>query len=114
MPNRDEQAALHEFKAAFFKALGHPLRLRILEVLREGETSVSGLQERLGADQSALSQHLAVLRQRGFVMMRKEGTTSFYSVADTEVFAFLDLGRKIFERYAKKNSELYDSLRTSP
>jgi DNA-binding transcriptional ArsR family regulator len=103
---------LHQFKADFFKALGHPLRLRILDALRSGEQSVSRLQQVLSAEQSALSQQLAVLRQRGFVLSRKEGTATYYRVADSEVYAFLDLGKVLFERHAHSARAHYSALIT--
>lgn len=99
-------SSLHDFKADFFKALGHPLRLRILEALREGEKSVSVLQTELEVEQSTLSQQLGVLRQRGFVSARKDGTLIYYSVKDREVYAFLDLGRALFERHLQHSREL--------
>jgi DNA-binding transcriptional ArsR family regulator len=89
---------LHRFKAEFFKALGNPIRLAILDTLRSGEKSVGDLYAELELEQSSVSQQLAVLRQKGFVEARKAGTTVFYTVRDPEVYAFLDMGRKIFER----------------
>lgn len=102
---------LHRFKAEFFKALGHPMRLAILDALREGERSVSSLSEILAADQSSLSQQLAVLRQRNFVETRKEGTTVFYRVSDNEVYIFLDLGRAIFQRQLAQSGALLEQIR---
>lgn len=105
------ESALHRFKAEFFKALSHPLRLAILDSLREEEKSVSALQEALGAEQSTLSQQLSVLRQRGFVETRKEGTAVFYRTVDPDVYAFLDLGRAIFERQLGASGALLERIR---
>lgn len=105
------ESALHRFKAEFFKALGHPLRLAVLDALRGGERSVGALVEELGAEQSSLSQQLAVLRQRGFVDARKEGTTVYYRVTDPEVYAFLDLGRSIFERQLVQSGAVLAQIR---
>lgn len=91
-------SALHRFKAEFFKALSHPLRLAILDALRTGEKSVGTLVDELEADQPAVSQQLSILRQRGFVETRKQGTTVYYRTVDPDVYTFLDLGRAIFER----------------
>ena len=102
---------LHQFKAEFFKSLGHPLRLAILDALRKGEKSVSRLIEELGMEQSTLSQQLAILRQRGFVDTRKDGTTVYYRVADAEVYAFLDLGRAIFERQLVQSGAVLAQIR---
>jgi ArsR family transcriptional regulator len=107
------ESPLHKFKAEFFKALGHPLRLAILDILREGEKGVSALQEALKVEQSTLSQQLAILRQRGFLEVRKEGTAVYYRTADPQVYAFLDLGRLIFERQLEQSGVLLGRLRAS-
>ncbi|HEY3231627.1 MAG TPA: metalloregulator ArsR/SmtB family transcription factor [Roseiflexaceae bacterium] len=91
--------ALHRFKAEFFKALGHPARLVILEQLRSGEKSVNELQAVLGIDQSSVSQQLAVLRNKNIVESRKEGTTVYYTVRDTMIFQLLDIARAIFNNH---------------
>ena len=62
---------LSQFKAEFFKALSHPLRIRILDALRKGEVTVGDLTSRLGVEQSTLSQQLAILRNRDFILARK-------------------------------------------
>jgi ArsR family transcriptional regulator len=89
---------LQGFKAELFKALGHPVRIRILELLRDGERSVSELQTELGIEASSVSQQLAVLRGRQLVAGRREGTTVFYSVVDPQVFDLLDVARAMFQR----------------
>jgi ArsR family transcriptional regulator len=94
---------LQVFKAEFFKALAHPLRIRILEVLRAGERSVQDLQATLGADQSAVSKQLGLLRARAVVEARKAGTTVYYTVRDPLVGDLLDVARRIF------NNQLVDS-----
>lgn len=73
---------LQKFKADFFKALAHPLRIRILEVLSEGERNVNELQTALGSEGSAVSQQLAVLRAKNLVNSFKEGTSVVYSLRD--------------------------------
>jgi DNA-binding transcriptional ArsR family regulator len=104
------ESPLHRFKAEFFKALGHPVRLAILDALREGEKSVGRLAEELELEQPSVSQQLSILRQRGFVEARKEGTSVHYRAADPDVYAFLDLGRAIFERQLKTQSDLLSEL----
>ncbi len=84
------------FKAEFFKALAHPIRIAILDSLRPGERSVNELCAALGVEQSTLSQQLAVLRSRDIVSGRKEGLNVFYSVNDPTVFKLLDVARQIF------------------
>jgi ArsR family transcriptional regulator len=99
---------LHGFKAELFKALGHPVRIRILELLREGEQSVSGLQGALEIEASSVSQQLAVLRARQLVSGRKEGTTVFYSVTDPQVFDLLDTARAMFTRHVAELQAMAD------
>ncbi|HET9490976.1 MAG TPA: metalloregulator ArsR/SmtB family transcription factor [Methylomirabilota bacterium] len=87
---------LQRFKADFFKALAHPLRIRLLELLRAREHSVQELQAALGLDQSTVSQQLAVLRAKNVVGARKERTTVRYAVRDPLVGDLLDVARRIF------------------
>jgi len=100
------QDALRVFKAEFFKALSHPARIKILELLRGGELSVTELQERLGIESSSVSQNLSVLRHKKIVDSRKAGTTVYYSVHDPAVFELLDVARRIF------NNQLLDTRST--
>ncbi len=86
---------IYQIKAELFKTLGHPARIRILEVLREGEHSVSDLVPEVGLEASHLSQQLAVLRRSNLVQTRKVGTSVVYSVANPMVFELLDVARKI-------------------
>ncbi|MCL5997247.1 MAG: metalloregulator ArsR/SmtB family transcription factor [Chloroflexi bacterium] len=88
--------SLRRFKAEFFKALAHPIRIAILELLRAGEMSVNELQTKLEIESSSVSQQLAVLRSRNIVETRKEGTTVHYRVRDPQVFELLDVARRIF------------------
>jgi ArsR family transcriptional regulator len=89
---------LQGFKAELFKALGHPVRIRILEFLRGGERTVSELQALLQIEPSSVSQQLAVLRARQLVSGRKEGTSVYYAVTDPAVFDLLDTARAMFDR----------------
>lgn len=101
---------LHRYKAEFFKALGHPLRLAILDSLRDGPLSVTELQAIVQVDQSILSQHLAKLRLFKFVTSRREGTTIFYHVHDTEVYLFLDLAKNIYCRQLQLSQDILNQL----
>jgi DNA-binding transcriptional ArsR family regulator len=89
---------LQGFKAELFKALGHPVRIRILELLRASERTVSELQAQLEIEASSVSQQLAVLRSRQLVVGRKEGTSVYYRVTDPQVFDLLDIARAMFDR----------------
>jgi DNA-binding transcriptional ArsR family regulator len=89
---------IHEVKAAFFRTLGHPARVRILELLSGGERSVGALQAELGLDSGGTSQHLSALRRIGLVIPRREGTSVFYRVGDERTFDLLEVAREILTR----------------
>jgi ArsR family transcriptional regulator len=93
---------LANFTAEFFKALSHPLRVKVLDTLRVGEVGVNELSAKLKVEQTTLSQQLAVLRKSNIVVGRKEGQNVFYSVRDPEIFRLLDVARRIF------NNQLID------
>lgn len=95
----DTAGDLQVFKAAFFKALAHPVRIQILEVLvRRGERSVQELQEALGVAQPVISQQLGVLRMSNIVVGRKEGLNVRYIVRDPLVADLLAIARQIFNK----------------
>jgi ArsR family transcriptional regulator len=102
---------LQTLKAEFFKALGHPTRVRILERLRHGQHSVQELQQALDLDQSSVSQHLAILRAKNVVEARKEGTTVRYTVRDAAVGELLDVARRIFSRHLEGSRTMLRELR---
>ena len=79
----------------FFKALGHPARLAILEELRHGEACVCHLEAKLGYRQAYLSQQISVLREAGFIQDRRDGWNVFYRVTDERIFDVLNTVRQI-------------------
>jgi DNA-binding transcriptional ArsR family regulator len=99
----DESERLRRFKAEFFKALAHPLRIQILELLRAGPLSVTQVQAATGVPGSSVSQQLAVLRARNVVATERQGTTIIYRVADPELFALLDAARQIFNAHLSES-----------
>jgi ArsR family transcriptional regulator len=96
---RSRPGQLQVFKAEFFKALAHPLRIRILELLLEGERSVQELQVSLHMDQPIVSQQLAILRAKNVVEARKHGVTIRYGVRDPALGELLGVARKIFNNH---------------
>ena len=104
---------LSEVKAELFKALGHPARVRALEVLAEGERTVSDLQPLVGIESSHLSQQLAVLRRAGLVDTRKQGTQVFYALAAPEVADLLALARHILTDVLAGQVAVLEDLRTT-
>lgn len=112
MPHRSRP--VHELKANLFRVLGHPARIRILEILRdEGERSVGALQAALELDSGGTSQHLAALRRIGLVESRREGTSVFYRVSDERVFELLETGRAIVARQLSEQQSILRELETS-
>lgn len=101
---------MHEVKANLFRVLGHPARVLILELLREGERSVGALQAELDLDSGGTSQHLAALRRIGLVESRREGTSVYYRVADERVFDLLEAGRAIISRQLAEQQAILQDL----
>jgi DNA-binding transcriptional ArsR family regulator len=101
---------LSQFKAEFFKALAHPLRIRILDGLRGGEVSVNELCSQLKAEQSTVSQQLAILRSRNIVVARKNGASVYYFVRDPAVFRLLDVAKEVFNNQLINIKEMLTQL----
>ncbi|MFP5363391.1 MAG: ArsR/SmtB family transcription factor [Thermoleophilia bacterium] len=82
-------------KAEFFRALGHPARIGLLQALGRGERTVGALQAELGMESSSTSQHLGALRRQGLVAARRQGTSVHYRLKDVRVLELLDSARAI-------------------
>lgn len=103
---------LSEIKADLFRALAHPARVRVLEVLAGGERSVGDLATEVGVEASHLSQQLAVLRRAALVTTRKEGSTVFYDVRDPVVVELLAVAKRLLINSLSDTQELLAVLRT--
>jgi ArsR family transcriptional regulator len=101
---------LQTFKAQFFRALAHPTRIRILELLVGGSRTVQELQEALTLDQPLVSQQLAVLRHQRIVSARKEGSSVRYALRDPLVGDLLGVARRIFNNHLAGTQELLREL----
>lgn len=101
---------LQTFKAEFFRALAHPVRIRILEVLRTGPQSVQQLQQALGMDQPSVSQHLSVLRAKNLVVTEKDGASVLYDVRDVLIHDLLATARAIFNRRLTDTRDMLKEL----
>ena len=106
-PSTDD---LRVFKAGFFRALAHPVRIRILELLVKGDRTVQELQEALRLEQPVVSQQLAVLRSNNIVSGRKEGVSVRYAVRDPLIGALLDTARQIFNNHLVGTRDLLRQL----
>jgi len=101
-----EPERLRQFKAEFFKALAHPVRIAILEHLRNGPLSVGEIQGLTGVAGSSVSQQLAILRGRGIVAPERSGTTVRYHATDPQIYVLLDAAREIFYGHLSDSAEL--------
>lgn len=101
---------LYQAKAEFFRTLGHPARIRILELLAERDHAVHELLEQIAIEPSNLSQQLAVLRRTSMVVSRREGGQVVYSVSVPEVRDLLLAARRILVGLAEAQSEFEDDL----
>ena len=102
---------LRTFKAQFFRALAHPVRIKILEILVRGDHTVQELQEALGLDQPAVSQQLSVLRNQNIVSSTKEGQSVRYALRDPAVGELLEVARRIFNNHLVSTSGMLRELR---
>lgn len=78
------------------KAMSHPLRLKILCTLGDQEVSVQDIVERVGTSQSNISQHLAILRDKGILASRKDANRVYYRVGDTRTLRLISMMREVF------------------
>lgn len=85
----------YKHQAALFKALMHPARLAILDILRDGEECVCHMEAVLGYRQAYISQHLSVLREAGLVQDRRDGWNVFYKVIKPDIYTALDITRAL-------------------
>ena len=92
----------YELQADYCKALSNPLRLEIIDVLKDGELAVAELASRMGARQSTISQHLSLLRERGIVAPRKQGQNVYYRIANQR---FAELCSMVAELLAETLSQ---------
>jgi ArsR family transcriptional regulator len=110
----DDRDGLRQFKTEFFKALAHPLRIRLLELLRPGPMSVGQLQQAIGVPASSISQQLAVLRGRNIVVTERRGTTVIYRVRDPELFELLDVARRLFNAHLEDTIDMLRLVEAEP
>lgn len=104
---------LYQMKADFFRTLGHPARIRVLELLCDGELSVAEMLPQIEVEQANLSQHLAVLRRAGLVTSRREGSFVRYTLTSPEVAQLLGVARRILTGVVAGQADVLDPRRAS-
>ncbi|MFI6547220.1 ArsR/SmtB family transcription factor [Streptomyces prunicolor] len=102
---------LYQAKAEFFRMLGHPVRIRVLELLQEGPMPVRELLAAIEVEPSSLSQQLAVLRRSGIVTSRREGSTVVYALASGDVADLMRVARRILSDVLAGQNLLLAQLR---
>ncbi|MFB7210737.1 ArsR/SmtB family transcription factor [Streptomyces sp. NPDC056255] len=102
---------LHQAKAEFFRMLGHPVRIRVLEMLQDGPKPVRDLLASIEVEPSALSQQLAVLRRSGIVTSAREGSTVVYELSGGDVAELMRAARRILTEMLAGQNELLAELR---
>ncbi|MEV5971957.1 metalloregulator ArsR/SmtB family transcription factor [Streptomyces sp. NPDC051921] len=105
------QVPLYQAKAEFFRMLGHPVRIRVLELLQNGPVPVRELLNEIQIEPSNLSQQLAVLRRSGIVVSIRDGATVSYALAGGDVAELLRAARRILTELLAGQSELLAELR---
>lgn len=101
---------IYNLQAEISKTLANPIRLAILHNLRDNEKSVNELTDILGISQSNLSQHLALMRQKGILKTRKQGTSIFYSVTNPKINQACDMVRAVLLDQLNQRHEFAQSL----
>lgn len=101
---------MQQFKAEFFKALAHPLRIKILELLSEGDKNVNEIQNLIGSEGSAVSQQLTVLRGKNIVVGTKDGNRVVYSLRDPMIVELLSIARQIFNNHLVDTITMLDKI----
>jgi DNA-binding transcriptional ArsR family regulator len=99
-----------KIKADFLKGLAQPVRLHIIEYLKDGEASVGKLVQALGVEQSNLSRHLATLRDLGILEARQEKTTVYYRIQDPDIFKVLRPVAELLRKKLKRSEKLLKRL----
>lgn len=106
-------AAYYEMHAYLCKALAHPVRLLIIDQLRDGPQAVGDLADRLGLSQSNLSQHLGILRAKRLVSHRREGSNVYYQIRDPRLIRAFDLLREVLRDVLREDDWLVGSFQAS-
>ncbi|MER7506487.1 ArsR/SmtB family transcription factor [Nonomuraea pusilla] len=101
---------LYEAKAELFRLLGHPVRIRVLELLQDGPMPVRDLLAAIEVEPTGLSQHLAVLRRSGMVTAQRDGSTVVYALAGGDVAELLRAARKLLTQMLTGQHELLAEL----
>jgi len=100
----------YKIQSDFMKALSHPVRLQIIELLRKGEQNVGSIVKALSIQQSSLSRHLTILKESGILAARQQGLLIYYDIEDHDIFKVLKPARVLLCKRLKKTEGALRSL----
>lgn len=104
---------IHEFKAEFFKALAHPVRIQLLEILAKDDKFVNELQSHMdGVSATLISQHLAILRSKNIVKGERDGNKVKYSMTDETINDMLEMAKKVFKNQLSQTISMLNEMDT--
>jgi ArsR family transcriptional regulator len=106
----DKRARLFERQAEIAKAVAHPLRIAVIDFLKDGERCVCEIAERVGSERSNVSRHLAVMVHAGVLTCRKDGLKVFYNLKTPCIAQCLSCITRVVKQQAKDNEKLLASL----
>ena len=101
---------MYRLKAELCKTFADAKRQMIIDELRGGEKSVGDISTSLGINQSLVSRHLSILRQRGVVQTRRDGTTIYYQISDTQIFQTCDMMQRILLNQIENSRKMNEQL----
>ena len=107
----DREMEIFEMQADVCLAIGNPRRLQILSLLKDGENSVSALIDRVNINKANMSQHLSVLKQKGLVLTRREGTTIYYRLASPRISEACSIMRDVLRETLQEKERLAQQMR---
>lgn len=105
---------LHQAKAELFRTLGHPVRIRVLELLQDGPRPVHELLAELSIEASNMSQHLAILRRAGIVTSSRDGSSVFYTLSSPDIADLMSVARRVLATVLADQAELLQALQIAP
>lgn len=109
----DQEMEIFELQADVCLALGNPRRLQILNLLKEGERSVSSMLDVVAINKANMSQHLSVLKQKGLVLTRREGTTVYYRLASPRISEACSIMRDVLRETLQEKERIVQRMRVS-
>ena len=112
LENKELDMTLYRMQASLSKTMAHPIRLAVLHLLKDGEKTVNELVDSIGASQSNVSQHLALLRHKGLVNTRREGLNIYYSVSDPKISLACDMVRQVLLEQLEKGHKMVNLLKS--